>query len=333
MTHYSRRLSFAVLASAVLLCAGQAVAQAPAAGAAQAFPNKAVRIVVPFPPGGSADATARIIGERMSAAWSQPVLVENKPGAGTTLGAAFVADSAPDGYVLFFTGSLTHAASSALFRNPGYDALKSFAPVGLVSASPFVLVVHPSVKANTVKELVELAKTKPGGLTYASSGSGTSGHLVVETFALATGVKAVHVPFKGTSPALVAILGGQVDFMISDIVAMAHVRTGKLRALAVTSAKQSALAPGIPTMQEAGVPTIDASSAMGLLAPAGTPRDVVTKINGQVRRALAEEEVKRRLNAQGFEPTPGSPEEHAAIMQAEVHKYAKLIKDTGVKVD
>jgi tripartite-type tricarboxylate transporter receptor subunit TctC len=310
-----------------------ALVAAASSAVAQTFPSKPVKIIVPFPPGGSADAAARIVAEKTSEEWKQPVLVENKPGAGTTIAAAFVAGSAPDGYVLYLTGPISHAVSAALYKNPGYDAVESFAAVARVASAPFILVVHPSVKANSVQELVGLAKARPGALTYASSGSGAAPHLAAEMLASMTGTKFVHVPFKGTAPALVALLGGQVDFQIADVAAIPHVRAGKLRALAVTTARSSALVPGVPSIAESGVPGFDVPSATGILAPTGTPREIVANINATINRALATGEVRQRLNAQGFEPAPATPEEFGAFLASEVRKYARVIQEAGVRID
>ena len=310
-----------------------ALVAAASTAVAQTFPSRPVKIIVPFPPGGSADAAARIVAEKTSEEWKQPVLVENKPGAGTTIAAAFVAGSAPDGYVLYLTGPISHAVSAALYKNPGYDAVSSFAAVARVASAPFILVVHPSVKANSVRELIELARARPGALTYASSGSGAAPHLAAEMLASMTGTKFVHVPFKGTAPALVALLGGQVDFQIADVAAIPHVRAGKLRALAVTTARPSALVPGVPSIAESGVPGFDVPSATGILAPAGTPREIVARINAAINSALATGDVRQRLNAQGFEAAPATPEEFAAFLASEVRKYARVIQEAGVRID
>ncbi len=310
-----------------------ALVAAASTAVAQTFPSRPVKIIVPFPPGGSADTAARIIAEKTSEEWKQPVLVENKPGAGTTIAAAFVAGSAPDGYVLYLTGPISHAVSAALYKNLGYDAVSSFTAVARVASAPFILVVHPSVKANSVRELIELARARPGALTYASSGSGAAPHLAAEMLASMTGTKFVHVPFKGTAPALVALLGGQVDFQIADVAAIPHVRAGKLRALAVTTARPSALVPGVPSVAESGVPGFDVPSATGILAPAETPREIVARINAAINRALATREVRQRLNAQGFEPAPATPEEFAAFLASEVRKYARIIQEAGVRID
>jgi tripartite-type tricarboxylate transporter receptor subunit TctC len=310
-----------------------ALVAAASTAVAQTFPSRPVRIIVPFPPGGSADASGRIVAQKTSEEWRQPVLVENKPGAGTTIAAAFVAGSAPDGYVLYLTGPVSHAVSAALYKNLGYDAVSSFTAVARVASAPFILVVHPSVKANSVRELIELARARPGALTYASSGSGAAPHLAAEMLASMTGTKFVHVPFKGTAPALVALLAGQVDFQIADVAAIPHVRAGKLRALAVTTARPSALVPGVPSVAESGVPGFDVPSATGILAPAGTPREIVAKINAAINRALAADDVRQRLNAQGFEPAPATPEEFAVFLASEVQKYARIIQEAGVRID
>jgi tripartite-type tricarboxylate transporter receptor subunit TctC len=231
------------------------------------------------------------------------------------------------------TGPISHAVSAALYKNLSYDAVSSFAAIARVASAPFILVVHPSVKANSVQELVGLARAKPRALTYASSGNGAAPHLATEMLASMTEARFVHVPFKGTAPALVALLGAQVDFLIADVAAIPHIRAGKLRALAVTTAKRSPLVPEIPTISESGVPGFDVPSATGILAPAGTPKEVVAKINATINRALATEEVRQRLNAQGFEPAPATPEEFGAFLALEVRKYAKLIRDVGVRLD
>ncbi|MBI2315503.1 MAG: tripartite tricarboxylate transporter substrate binding protein [Betaproteobacteria bacterium] len=305
MKPYRRTALGALAAVAFLAAAGLAPAQS--------FPSRPMKLVVPFPPGGSADTAARIIGDKISEEWKQPVLVENKPGAGTTIGSAFVAGSPADGYVLYLTGLTTHVSSGIIFKNLSYDAVKSFAAVGQVSAAPFVLVVNPSLKVETVKALVELAKGKPGELTYGSSGSGGGTHLAMEMLADAAGIKLVHVPFKGTAPAVASLLGGHVNMLMADVSVAPQIRSGKLRGLAVTTAKPSRLVPGVPTLVEAGVAGFEAPSIIGILAPGGTPREVVVKINAAMNRALAAEDVRQRLYSQGFEPAPGTPEEFGAV--------------------
>lgn len=307
--------------------------QAAAQTAAQAFPSRPVRIIVPFPPGGSSDGSARVVAERMSEEWKQPVIIENKAGAGTTIGAAFVATAPPDGYTLLLIGPGTHAASSALYKNLSYDAVKSFAGVGQMASAPFVVVVNSSSKIGSMKELIELARSRPGQVTYSTSGSGAGPHLVTEMIALATGVKLLHVPFKGSAPATLALLGGQVDFSMADTSAMPHIQSGKLRGLAVTTAKPSLLFRGVPTLAEAGIPGVEYLLATGLLAPAGTPREVISKINAAIGRALADEDVQRRLNGLGFEATQKTADEFDAFVASEVAKYTKIVRDIGLKLD
>jgi tripartite-type tricarboxylate transporter receptor subunit TctC len=311
-----------------------ALVAVPFAGAvAQNYPAKPVRVIVPFPPGGSADAASRSMAEKLSGLWGQPVVLEHKPGAGTTIAAAYVAASPPDGYTILFCGAISHAASANLYRNLGYDAVKSFAPLGTISLSPFILVVNPSTKAGSVRELVELARARPGELNYASSGNGASPHLAAEMFARAARIKIVHIPFKGMAPALTALLSGEVDLIFADVAVMPQVRSGRLRALAVTTAKPSPLVPGVPTLGEAGVAGVEIPSVTGFIAPAGTPRETVAFINDSMGRALASSELRERLIALGFEPFESRPEEFGAFLAAEVRRYAQVIRNAGIRVD
>lgn len=300
---------------------------------AQPFPSKPVRIVVPYAPGGSADTTARIVGEEMSREWKQPVLIDNRPGAGSTIGSASVAASPGDGYVLLLNGVITHVSSRVLFKNLSYDPVTSFAAVAQLSVAPFVLAVDPSLKAQTLKDLIALAKASPGQLTFGSSGSGGGTHLAMELLADATGMRVVHVPFKGTAPAVTALLGGHVNMVMGDVSVASQIRSSKLRGLAVTTAKPSPLAPGVPTLAEAGVPGVEAPSVIGILAPAGTPRDIVATINATINRALASEDVGKKLLSQGVEAAPATPEEFAAIIAADQKKYAAIISRLGLKAD
>ena len=313
--------------------ASVAAALVTAGALAQGYPSKPVRVIVPFPPGGSADAASRSMAEKLSASWAQPVVLEHKPGAGTTIAAAYVASSPPDGYTILFCGAISHAASANLYRNLAYDPVKSFAPLGTIALSPFILVVNPRLKAGSVHELVELAKEKPGTLNYASSGNGASPHLAAEMFARAVGIRMVHVPFKGMQPALVALLSGEVDLTFADVAVMPLVRSGKLTALAVTTAKRSPLVPGIPTLGESGVPGIDIPSVAGFIAPAGTPRETVAFINASMGRALAAADLRERLVGLGFEPYASSPEDFGAFLAAEVRRYAQVIRDAGIRID
>ena len=305
-----------------------------AAGAfAQGYPARPVRVIVPFPPGGSADAASRSMSEKLSGMWGQPVVLEHKPGAGTTIAAAYVAASPPDGYTILFCGAISHAASANLYRKLSYDAVKSFAPLGTISLSPFILVVNPRTKAGSVRELVDLAKAKPGELNYGSSGNGASPHLAAEMFARAAGIRMVHVPFKGMQPALVALVSGEIDLTFADIAVMPLVRSGRLTALAVTTAKPSPLVPGVPTLAEAGVAGVDIPSVAGFIAPAGTPREIVALVNASMGKALASADLRERLIGLGFEPYASTPEEFGAFLAAEVRRYAQVIRDAGIRVD
>lgn len=325
--HRLTRIAIALFAALLLFAsAGTAMAQD--------YPSKLVRIIVPYPPGGSAEAQARILAQKMSETWGQPVIVESKPGAGTTIGAAYVANSPPDGYTLYLAGTLSHTVSAILFKKSiTYDALKSFAAVSLIASSPFILTVNPSVPATSVKEFNELAKAKPNSRTYASSGNGAGPHLSGVLLQNLTGIKMVHVPFKGTAPALVALLGGQVDALFADVAVIPHLKSGKLRGLAVTSAERSPLIPNLPTIAESGVPGYDVTYLSTILAPAGTPKSIINRINAAIKSAIASQDVRERFNAQGFEPMGNTPEALEALFVSEMAKYEKLIKDSGMQID
>jgi len=318
---------------ALIPLAALAAALHAAAALPQAYPAKPVRVIVPFPPGGSADAASRSMSEKLSGIWGQPVVLEHKPGAGTTIAAAYVASSPPDGYTILFCGAISHAASANLYRNLSYDAVKSFAALGTISLSPFILVVNPNTKARSVRELVELARARPGELNYASSGNGASPHLAAEMFARAAGIRMVHIPFKGMAPALAALVSGEVDLTFADVAVMPQVRSGRLRALAVTTAKPSPLVPGVPTLGEAGVAGVDIPSVAGFIAPAGTPREIVTLVNASMGKALASADLRERLIGLGFEPYESTPEAFGAFLAAEVRRYAQVIRDAGIRVD
>ena len=308
-----RRIFLAAFAAVLLT-------RAPAA-LAQAFPAKAVKIVVPFPPGGGADTLARIMGPYLTRIWGQPVLVENKPGASGHIGADAVAQAPPDGYTLLM------ASTAALSdRN-----VKNFAPVTLVSASAYVIVVNPNVKASTVKELVSEAKAEPGKLSFGSSGTGAASHLSAELFAAMAGIKLLHVPYKGTGQAVTDLLAGQIDLMFAPAqTAMPYVQAGKLKALAVTSAKRASTLPGLPTAAESGLPGYEALGWFGLLAPAATPRAIVDKVSADANAVLALPEVRERLLALGSEPSGDRPDEFAAFIRDDRAKWARLMNDLGI---
>jgi tripartite-type tricarboxylate transporter receptor subunit TctC len=306
-----------------------------AAGAhAETYPSKTIKMVVPFPAGGTTDVLARIIGQELTKAWGQQVIIDNRPGAGGNIGADVVAKSPADGYTLLMGTVGTHGINVSLYKKMPYDAVKDFAPITLVAAVPNLLVVHPSVPVNSVKELIAYAKANPTKLAYASSGNGTSIHLSAELFKTMTGVQMTHVPYKGSAPALTDLLGGQVQLMFDNMpTALPHAKAGKLRPLAVTTAKRSPAMPDLPTIAEAGVPGYEASSWFGVLAPAGTPKDVVTKLNKEIVRILALPEIKERLSGQGAEPVGDTPEQFAAHIKAEIAKWERVVKASGAQVD
>lgn len=305
-----------------------------AAQGAATYPNKPIKIVVPFPPGGATDILARAIGAELQKTFNQSVIVENKPGGGGNLGADAVAKSAPDGYTLVMGTVGTHAINMSLYAKMPYDAVKDFEPVVLVAGVPNLLVVHPSVAAKNVKELTALAKAMPGKLNVASSGNGTSIHMAAELYKVMAGVDILHVPYKGSSPAVTDLLGGQVQMMFDNMPsALPHAKAGKLRPLAVTSLKRSASFPDVPTMDEEGLKGFDATSWFGLLAPAGTPKDIIAKLNKASVAALATAEMKERLAANGADPVGNTPAEFAAFIKAENEKWAKIVKASGARVD
>ena len=316
------------------LAASLAAALAPVAFAQPAYPTKPIRIVVPFPPGGTTDILARAAAQKMTEAWKEKAVVDNRPGAGGNIGAELVAKAPADGYTLLMGTVGTHAINASLYAKMPYDHVKDFAPVILVAAVPNVLVVHPSVPATTVAELIAYAKANPGKLNFASSGSGTSIHLAGELFKVMAGVQMTHVPYKGSAPAIADLLGGQVQLMFDNLPsALPQIRAGKLRALAVTSSQRAAALPDVPTIAESGLPGYEASSWFGLLAPAGTPADIVAKINGEVARWLASPEAKEKLLAQGANAAGGTPEDFARHIATETAKWQKVVRESGAKVD
>ena len=316
------------------LAASLAAALAPVAFAQPAYPTKPILIVVPFPPGGTTDILARAAAQKMTEAWKEQAVVDNRPGAGGNIGAELVARSPADGYTLLMGTVGTHAINASLYAKMPYDHVKDFAPVILVAAVPNVLVVHPSVPATTVAELIAYAKANPGKLNFASSGSGTSIHLAGELFKVMAGVQMTHVPYKGSAPAIADLLGGQVQLMFDNLPsALPQIRAGKLRALAVTSSQRAAALPDVPTIAESGLPGYEASSWFGLLAPAGTPADIVAKINGEVARWLASPEAKEKLLAQGANAAGGTPEDFARHIATETAKWQKVVRESGAKVD
>ena len=333
MTHVpphspTRRTALAALTLAATL---------PATGRAQApaFPAKPVMLVVPFAPGGPTDAMARILASAIKASLPQGMLVDNKPGAGGNIGAELVARAPADGHTLLFGTSGPLAINTSLFTKINYDPQKSFAPVIRVGHLPNVLVVHPGVPAQNVRELIAYARANPAKLSYASSGNGASSHLAGVLFNLRTGTDIQHVPYKGTGPALNDLLGGQVSMSFTDVLtALPHIKAGKLRVLGVTAGVRSPSLPEVPTLMEQGVKDFDVSVFFGIVAPAGTPREVVTTLNAAFVQVLQQPEVRQKLMAQGLEMATGfAPEQLAAFIQAEVPKWREVVKASGAKVD
>ena len=320
----------------IFRCFGQAlvlaaIAAAPQPAAAQTYPDHPVTLVVPYPAGGGNDVLARLVAEKMSKPLGGSIVVENRGGAGGTIATRQVAKSPPDGYTLLIaTSSL--AINPSLYPNVGYDPRKDFAPIGLIASSANVVLVHPSLQANSVAELIALAKQTPGKLDFASTGSGSSVHLAAELFAIMAGIKLTHVPYRGSGPALNDLVGGHVTMMFATMPpSIGLARDGKVRALAVTGAKRSSVLPDVPTVAEAGLPGYEAVLHYGLVAPAGTPRSIIDKLNGALRSALGDQGLRRRLAAEGAEPLPSTPEEYAADIDHEEIKWSKIVQLSGAK--
>jgi tripartite-type tricarboxylate transporter receptor subunit TctC len=315
----------AFLAAALCLISGSA--------AAQAWPAKPVRYIVPFPPAGATDITARIMADKIGGPLGQPVVVENRPGAAGNVGTDFVAKSTPDGYTILQL-TVAQSISQTLYAKLNYDLEKDLAPVAMVALVPNVMEVNPSVPAKSVAEFIALAKSKPGKINFASSGSGTSIHMSAEMFMMLTGVKMVHVPYKGSGPALADLIGGQVDVMFDNLTSsIGFIRSGKLRALAITSATRYPELPELPTMQEAGVPGYEATAWFGIVAPKGIPREIVMRINGEVNKALAQADVRGKLAQQGAVASAWTPEQFGDFIHNEVVKWGKVVKASGAKVE
>ena len=297
---------------------------------AQAYPSKPIRIIVPFTPGSATDVMARIIGERLNTAWGQPVVVENKAGAGGTIGIRDTARADPDGYTLAVVSS-GHAVNHVLYKDLGYDTLKDLSCVAMLGSLPSVLIVPPTSPANTVQDLVAMLKASPGKYNYASAGVGSGAHVSLEKFNNAAGVKAVHVPLKGTPPILSETMAGRVEYaMVPAVSGMGPVRDGKVKPLAVTTSKRVAALPNVPTLGEAGLPDGESTFWLALLAPAKTPRDVVAKVNAEVNRALKSTEVGERLAKLGTEAMLMSPEEADAFIRREYEELGKVMRDAGL---
>jgi len=300
------------------------------ASAQTTYPTKPLRLIAPSSPGSGVDIVARFYAQKLSEQVKQQVVVENRAGAGANLGAEIAAKSAPDGYTLFM-GTPAHAINPSLYRRLNYDIVKDFVAISLVSTGQYVVVVHPSLPAKTVPQLIALAKAQPGQLNYGSAGSGNATHLAGELFRSMAKVNIVHVPYKGSGPALVDLVGGQVQCMFSNLTAaLPHIKSNKLRALAVTGEKRTPIVPELPTVAESALPGYAVTSWYGLLAPAGTPADIVARLNAETGRAMRAPDMKDRLASEGADPMPGSAAEFSALIKTEIAKWAKVIKQAGI---
>ena len=300
------------------------------AAMAQGYPSKPLRMVVPFPPGGSADILGRSVGQKLGERLGQPVVIDNRPGAGASIGAKAVAEAPADGYTLLLGTVSSHAMSPAT-NTVGYDPVKDFTPIAEIASIPFVVLVHPGVPVKNIAELVVLAKSKPGQVTYASAGSGTSNHLAGELLGMAAGIKMLHVPYKGSAPALNDLLGGQVNAMFDlQLTAMPQIKSGKVRALAMTGAKRSALLPELPTVREAGVPGYEVTAWFGFFGPAGVPKPIVDRLNAELNAIMKLPDIRAKFAELGVETESGSAEEFAGFVRGEAGKWAAVIKAAGI---
>jgi len=327
-----QRVRQTILAAVVFGCFFTAGA-VTAAETASTYPSRAIRFIVPFPPGGGNDTLARMIGQQLGATLKQQILVDNRPGAGGTIGAQAAAAAPADGYNIFLAGVATHGINPNLRKRLPYDALKDFAPVSLIASAPLLVVVHPSLPVRSVKDLVALANAKPGAINYASNGAGGSSHLAVELFSMTTGARMLHVPYKGLSPALTDLLSGEVQVMFSSAVAMLpQVKAGRLRAIAMTGDKRSEAIPDIPTVAEAGVKGYATGSWYGVVAPAGTPPHAVNRLSREIVALVRAPAIRDKLVADAVIPVGSTPAEFSAHIRAEIDRWGRVIKAAGLKL-
>jgi tripartite-type tricarboxylate transporter receptor subunit TctC len=304
-----------------------------AASAQSSYPAKPIRLIVPYPPGGSTDIAARVVGEQISQSLGQRFVVDNRPGAGGNIGMQLAATSDPDGYTVV-VGTTAHAINMTLFKDLSYDTVKDFEPIALLTEVPLILVVNPAVKAQTVEELIALAKQEPGSLDVASSGNGQSTHLAAELFNAMAGVKMTHVPYKGSAPAITDVVAGHVQLMFDTVMsALPHVQVGKLRALAVTGAKRAPVVPDVPTIAEAALPGYEAIAWNGLFAPVGTPRAIIDQLNAETVEAVQSDKVKEQFASMGATARPTTPDEFASYVRNEVTKWAKVVNESGARIE
>ncbi len=322
----------AAVAAFIRIAVLAALGTAPAL--AQNYPAKPIRIIIAQAPGSATDVISRVVGNRLSEALGQPVVVEARPGAGGMVGTEAAARSAPDGYTLFMGNNSTHGSNPAVYAKLPYDAVNDFAPISFVASVPYVLVVDPALPVSTVRELIALAKSKPGQLNYASAGNGSTHHFCGELLKSMTGIDIIHVPYKGSPPGIAGLLGGEVSLMFANLTDIgSQIKSGKVRALAVTTPKRASTLPDVPTMPEAGLPGFEITSGFGLLAPAGTPAPIIGRLNAETVKVLGRADVKATLAAQGLEVAASSPEQFAAHIKNEIAKFAKIGKTAGIKAE
>jgi len=325
MSLHTRAISASVT---LALCAAAAL---PAA--AQTYPSRPIRMIVTYPPGGGADTIGRAVGQRLGDTLGQQVVVDNRPGGGANIGAELVARAAPDGHTLLVV-ALAHSVNVSLYSKLAYDPIRDFAPVIFIATVPNILVVHPSMPVRTTRELLDLARAKPGQLNYASTGSGGPQHLGMELFKTLSGVQLTHIPYKGAAPALTDIIAGQIQTMFGNMIStLPHVRSNRLRALAVSTAKRAAILPEVPTVAESGVAGFESGSWFGFAAPAGTPKAIVDRLNAETNRILGLPELRERLATEGAELGGGTPDAFGVYLRSEVAKWAKVVKFAKVRVD
>ena len=318
----------------VIICVASAVLCFGLSQAAETYPSKSLQIIVSFAPGGGVDSVARIVGHKLTESLGQPVLVDNRPGASGMIGTDVAAKALPDGYTLLLGTQTVLVVAPILYGKAAFDPLKLFAPVALIGSTPLILVTNPAVPAKSVKELIALAKAKPGELDFGSGGVGTTPHMAGELFNSMAGIKVVHVAYKGEAPALTDIMGGHLHMMFSNMSAcLPHIKAGKIRGLAVSSLERVAAAPDIPTVAESGVPGFEAETWFGLLAPAGTPPEIVKRLNADVLKALTKPDVKEKLASLGLTIAGSTPEKFSGYIKSEYGKWAKVIKDAGIKME
>lgn len=327
-----RQLAILGLAGWILTVSGVAYGQQPAGGAA--YPSKPLKMVMPFPGGGPTDILGRLLGQKLTEAWGQNVIIDNRPGGGGMIGGALAAKSPPDGYTLFLGGITTLVIAPFVQKNMPYDPIRDFQPVTQTTIQPILLMVHPSLPVKTVKEFLALARSRPGQLNYASSGPGGSGHLAGELFRSLTRINIVHVPYRGAPPALTDLMSGQVQVMFGTMLAaVPQVRVGRIRAVALTGPQRSVAVPDVPTFAEAGLPGYDASSWNGILVPTGTLRPIIEKLHGELAKILRAPNVLDRLVSDGPVPVGNTPEEFAAVIKAEQAKWGKVIREANVRIE